>query len=108
MTDIDTTNLETTLVEDIESEEIEVTVESTVQELVETVFGTDETISPYKVHKIVNGTFEVLGNTKRIPPQMMYNYSRNGMLVKGEKGIKELNKSQVTEFVTKFVTKHNS
>jgi len=81
-------------------------LETVIEELVETVFGDDETITPYKVHNVVNGTFEILGASKRVPPQMMYNYSRNGMLVKGVKGIKALNKEQVTAFVTKYVNKH--
>lgn len=91
-------------VEDVETEEI--TVDSVIGELTETVFGTDGTISPYKVAKIVNAAFQALGVDKKIPPQMMYNYSKNGMLVKGIKGIKELDKDQVTAFVTKFVNKY--
>jgi hypothetical protein len=103
MTELQTQTLS---VEDVETEATELSVEETLTELVDTVFGTDETITPYKVAKIINGAFTVLGVDKAIPPQMMYQYSRNGLLVKGEKGIKELNKDQVSAFVTKYVTKY--
>jgi hypothetical protein len=105
MTEIETAALS---VEDIETEATELTVEDIVTELVDTVFGEDTTITPYKVSRIVNGTFEALDNEKRIPPQMMYNYSRNGLLVKGEKGIKALTKDQAKAFTIKYVTKHTN
>lgn len=105
MTEIQTAALS---VEDVETEATELTVEETVGVLTETVFGDDDTITPYKLHNIVNGAFEALGSDKRIPPQMMYNYSRNGMLVKGQKGIKALTKEQAKAFATKFVNKYTA
>jgi hypothetical protein len=104
MSEINTAALETVLAEDLETEET--TLETVVAELVETVFGADETISPYKIAKVINGTFEAVGNTKRIPPQMMYNYDRNGMIVKGRKGSKEYNKDEVTTYVLKYANKY--
>src|SRR3954447_17309459 len=73
----DTTALETTIVEDVETEEIELSLEDIVRELTDTVYGPDATVTPYKVAKIVNGAFAAMGVAKEIPPQMMYNYSRN-------------------------------
>jgi hypothetical protein len=76
-----------------------------VRELTETVFGTDTTISPYKIAKVINGVFETVGSDKRIPPQMMYNYSSKGMIVKGFKG-KEYTKDQVETYVNKYTVKY--
>jgi hypothetical protein len=91
--------------EDIESEVTEVTLEDIVEALTETVFGDDETITPYKVHKIVNGAFEAMESDLRIPPQMMYNYDRNGMIAKGKKGAKAYNKDEVKAFALKYTNK---
>ncbi len=97
-------NLETTLVEDPETEET--TLETVVEELTETVFQGSETITPYKVWKVTMGTLEAMGSTKTVPSQMMYNYDRNGLIVKGKKGVKSYNKDEVKTFVTKYVQKH--
>jgi len=86
----------------------ELTVDEIVSELTDTVFGDDDTITPYKIHTVVNGTFEALENEKRIRPQMMYNYDRNGMIAKGRKGVKAYTKDEVKAFATKYVTKHTS
>lgn len=90
----------------VSDQDVELTIEDVVTEITDTVFGEATTITPYQIHKIVNGAFEALGVVKVIPPQMMYSYSRNGLLVKGEKGIKALNKDQVTAFVNKYVSKY--
>jgi len=82
------------------------TVESIIEELVTVAFGTDETITPYKVATIINGTFKITGTDKQIPPQMMYTYDKNGMIAKGFKGVKAYNREQVTAFVTKYTAKH--
>lgn len=91
---------------EIEAEDTELALEDIVAELVTEVFGESETITPYKIHKVINGAFEALGAEKRIIPQYMYNYDRNGMIAKGIKGAKAYNKDQVTAFVNKFVGKH--
>lgn len=97
--------LETTMVEDIEVEETEeLTLPEIVAQLTEEVFGDDETITPYKIHKIINATFKVVGFEKQIPPQMMYNYSRNGGINK-VKGAKLYTKDEVIVFVSKYVHK---
>lgn len=101
MSENNTQALETTLVEDIETEDIDF-----VEAFVTVAFGEDTTITPYKIAVIVNKVFEANENTKRIPPQMMYNYDRNGLIAKGIKGAKAYNKDQVTAFVTKFTNKY--
>jgi hypothetical protein len=82
------------------TEETPLTLESVLEELV-----TEETYSPYALHKIVNGVFEVFGSTKRIPPQMMYNYAAKGMLG-NEKGTKTITNDQAKTWITKYVPKH--
>jgi DUF4097 and DUF4098 domain-containing protein YvlB len=84
----------------------EISVDEIVKELVTTAFGGNTTITAYKIATIVNGVFKVTGTDKQIPPQMMYNYSRNGMIVKGVKGAKTFNEAEVTAFVTKYVNKY--
>jgi len=84
----------------------ELTPESIVAELTDTL--TDENTA-YVVWKIVTGAFKVLGVEKNVPSQMMYNYTRNGMIVKGKKGsAKEIRytKDEVKAFATKYVTKY--
>lgn len=77
-----------------------------IDELIKTAFGESATVTPYKIATIINGTFKVLGVEKQIPTQMMYNYDRNGMIVKGKKSVKSYDKDEVTAFVTKYVNKY--
>jgi hypothetical protein len=35
-----------------------------------------EIVTPYAAHKLVNAALEKAGLSKRIPPQMMYNYTQ--------------------------------
>jgi hypothetical protein len=73
-----------------------------VQDLV-TEVGHDQ-ITPYGIHTIIN-TILAAYDVKTIIPQHMYNYDRNGMIVKGQKGQKRYSGSEVTAFVIKFVSK---
>jgi hypothetical protein len=87
-------------------EETELTVEDIVKELTSEVFGNETVITAYKIHNIINGAFKVLGIAKVVPPQMMYNYDRNGLIVKGKKGVKRYTADEVYAFVTKYVNKY--
>jgi hypothetical protein len=83
----------------------EMDVDTIVAELVEAAFGTADTITAYKIASIINGTFKVLDFDKQIPPQMMYNYNKNG-LINGIKDMKQKHgKVTVIQFVTKYVNK---
>jgi hypothetical protein len=84
-------------------EATELSLEEIVRELV-----TTETNSPYGIAKIINQVFEVTGNDKRIPPQMMYNYALKGMIVKGEKGRKVYTRDETVTYVTKYTGKHTT
>jgi hypothetical protein len=90
---------------DTETEEAPLTLESVVEELVTVAFGENATVTPYKIATVINGTFEALGNEKRIPTQMMYNYDRNGLIVKGKKSTKAYDMDEVTKYVTKYTSK---
>lgn len=108
MSEMTNAQVESILVEDIETEETEeLTVEETVTELVEAL--KDENVTAYGVWTVVMGAFKVLEIEKTVPSQMMYNYTRNGMIVKGKKGsAKDIRytKDEVKAFATKYVTKH--
>lgn len=82
------------------------TVEQFVADLVDGI-DTDE-ITPYVLHKVVNTTLEVMGLDYRVRPQMMYNYAANGMIVKGQKGLKRFTRIQVAEFTIRFVNRQLS
>jgi hypothetical protein len=79
------------------------TVEEIVADLVDEANPAEWT--PYTVHTIVNGAFEVLEHPRRIPPQMMYTYDNNGLIVKGVKKARRFTRDQVKAFATKFVTR---
>lgn len=102
----DANGIEESNKEMVEEQEAELTVGQIVSFLV----GKIETakVTPYGIHTVVNSAFEVLGNPKRVRPQMMYNYDRNGILCKGKKNTKEYTKTEAIEFATKFVEKHNA
>ena len=85
--------------------ETEVSNDNIVASVIDSVFGTESTITSYKIAKIVNGVFEVHGIDKRIPPQMCYNYASKGMINK-VKGQKQFTKEDVSEWVTKYTNKH--
>ena len=62
-----------------------------------------ESYTPYAIHKIVNGVFAVYGVDKTIPPQMMYQYTKNGMIAgKESKGRKIFTRDEVQVFVYKY------
>lgn len=91
---------------EIEIESEEITLESLTTELVSTL---GEETTAYKIATIINGIFKVLEIEKEIPTQMMYNYTRNGLIAKGKKGkASEIRytKEEVYTFVTKYVSKY--
>jgi hypothetical protein len=81
---------------------------TTAPSLTETVSAatpTDtEEFTSYQVHSVLNKVLEIVGLEYRVRPQMMYNYSKNG-LISGIKGQKRYDRDQVLRFVEKFVSK---
>jgi hypothetical protein len=92
---------------EIETEE-ETDFEQIVTQLTNGVFGQDIQVTAYKIHKVVNAVFEVHAFDKKVPPQMMYNYAKNGM-INGIKNMKQTyTKDEVTAFVIKYTQKQMS
>ena len=92
-------------IEDVEIEESEVL---TLEETVVQVIGMDTEVTAYKIATYINGVFKILEVEKEIPTQMMYNYTRNGMIAKGKKGkaseIRYTNEEAI-QFVIKYTKK---
>ena len=70
-------------------------------------FPSEGTLSPYKLCKITNVILSDLGVDKTLPPQMFYNYTKNGMIT-GTKGEKEITPTQGQKWVEKYLTKNYS
>lgn len=98
---VDVDHDETHFVEEVE-EPKEITLQDIVRQLVETM-GNE--ITAYGIHSLVNATFKAKGVEKEIRPQMMYNYARNGMIVKGFKGTRLYTQVEAYEFVVKYTAK---
>lgn len=62
------------------------------------------TLTLYQVAKIINKIFSNFG-VAEIRPQMMYNYSKNGLVVKGKRDSGPINKEEAAEFMIKFINK---
>lgn len=67
-----------------------------------------DSISPYRIAVLGQEVFDILQFKYLFRPQMAYNYSRNGLIVRGSKrtgaGV-TYNKIEVREFLTRFVTR---
>jgi hypothetical protein len=103
MSEIQTT---TETVVEIENQ-VEETTLPTHEEIVKALVATlPEVVTPYGIAKVINGVFKATETDKEIPSQMMYNYSRNGLVVKGKKGCKEYTHEETVAFVTKYTAKY--
>jgi len=80
-----------------------VNVADLVRDLVDAI--TVDEITPYLVHSVINAAMEALDSEYRVRPQMMYNYARNGLVVKGSKGAKRFTRDEVCDFVVRFVNR---
>jgi hypothetical protein len=69
--------------------------------------GEVEGITPYQIAQLVNAELLSAGRSDlEIRPQMMYNYSKNGMIVKGVKeGAHKYTVAQATAYATAFAAK---
>lgn len=70
---------------------------------------TIEEYTPYEISKVLNEILKANGK-KEIRSQMMYNYARNGMIVKGQKifgaELRKITKVEVATFLTRYLNKH--
>lgn len=86
-------------------ETVAVTLDEIIGQITNEIFGTDMTISPYKIAKIINTVFTATMTEKQIPAQMMYQYANKGMISKGNTS-KEYKKDEVLTYVSKYTSKH--
>jgi len=69
--------------------------------------GDAEGFTAYQIWRILSNQVEIEGllTAKGVPawsrPQMVYNYNRNGMVVRGQKNVERFTREQVEQFVTK-------
>lgn len=77
----------------------------------EELLGDEQEFTAYRIHTKLNEIFEVAG-VEKVRPQMIYNYARNGMVVKGESVQKgnyiprTYTRAEVLEFITKFAPRY--
>ncbi len=90
-----------------ETVDVEVTLEDLIDDITKDL---DDSTSPYGVWKLMTATFVALGVDQSRPSQMMYNYTRNGMIArrtKGQsaKGVTYTNE-EVNLFLKRFIKNH--
>jgi hypothetical protein len=66
---------------------------------------TEDEYSAYGIHTVLNGILKEVGKDA-IRPQMMYNYARNGMIVKGQKIFGETLRPFTTDEVVAFIVRY--
>lgn len=78
-------------------------IDDVVRHLLESV-SDSVLLSPYAIAKIYND-YATIAGVPEVRPQMMYNYSANGMIVKGSKKHNEhrYTKAETYVFLVKFV-----
>lgn len=85
---------------------------ATKQAVKETKQDTNEFLSPYKAAGYVNGELEKAGLTKRIPAQMMYNYTTT-RVNQGKKPLIDfdpktgVNQKSLEEWTVKYIAKQS-
>jgi hypothetical protein len=84
---------------DIDIENIDIIVTNGLEK-----FEENYSFSPYRI-AIVYNEIAKLSGLKEMRTQMMYNYARNGLIVKGEKNRLEFSKKEVSEFLVKFIVR---
>lgn len=78
----------------------------TIQQILES----DE-LTAYEVYRLLQAAVATINQVRaaELRPQMMYNYTRNGMIAKGKKGSGAVIRYTVTEaatFISKWTTKN--
>jgi hypothetical protein len=76
----------------------------TIQQIISRI--ENEGATAYQIATLLNVQLEAHG-FKPVRPQMIYNYDRNGMVVKGVKDVtktRRFSMTEVTEFIDRFVT----
>jgi len=67
---------------------------------------TEDQYTGYGIATLLNRILKETGSVKEVRPQMMYNYLRNGMVVKGQKifgeSLRQVTKAEVIEFLERY------
>lgn len=93
------------------TEELLQTTVPTVEEVVRDILDTlPNELTMYQVAKALNTALEIFeiqknGNLYQVRPQMMYNYNRNKLIVKGVVIEGKATREQAETFIIKFVNK---
>lgn len=66
-----------------------------------------EEFTLYQLAKAVNKAREEVGVEGTVRPQMIYNYARNGMVVRGRKSTENVTRDQAQEFLTRYLDRTN-
>jgi hypothetical protein len=72
----------------------------------EEINGEGAEFTPYAIAELVGDTFCELGSDKAVRTQMMYNYDKAGLIVKGMKNKKRYTAEEAAVFVLRYVHKH--
>jgi hypothetical protein len=74
-------------------------------------YVTEDDYSAYEIAKVLNKILSDSGSERTIKPQMMYNYARNGLIVRGEKifgeSLRRITKIEVVQFIGRYVERNN-
>jgi hypothetical protein len=89
-----------------------ITIDPQVREAYERVIGTlvtEQEYSAYGIHTVLNRVLAAAGR-EGVRPQMMYNYARNGLVVRGEKitgaTLRAFTRQEVISFITNYVVRN--
>jgi hypothetical protein len=73
-------------------------------------YVTEDDYSAYEIAKVLNKILSDSGVERTIKPQMMYNYARNGLIVRGEKiygeTLRRITKIEVVQFIVRYVERN--
>jgi hypothetical protein len=72
----------------------------------EEVKGEGAPFTPYAIAELITDTFCELGSDKKVRGQMMYNYDRQGLIVKGMKDKKRYTAEEAAVFALRYIHKH--
>jgi hypothetical protein len=70
------------------------------------VLGECSLWTPYAIAGLITDTYCELGSDKKVRGQMMYNYDRQGLIVKGMKDKKRYTAEEAAVFALRYVHKH--
>lgn len=86
----------------------QIDVRQLVTDIVDELASSNAEFTAYRVSVAVNLALQELNSEYRVRSQMMYNYDRNGMIVRGSKDRKRFTRDEVIEFVVRFVERNRS